>query len=55
MAKPAEFAIGRRCPPRDLDFFQFAIGIGTDLAHPAMAEGIELRGLQPIAPTKGPM
>ena len=55
MAKPAESAIGRRCPPQDLDFFQFAIGIMTDLAHPAMAEGIELRGLRPIAPRKGPM
>ena len=55
MAKPAESAIGRRCPPQDLDFFQFAIGIGTDLAHPAMAEGIELGGLRPIAPRKSLM
>ena len=39
----------------DFKFFQCAIGFGTPLTRPALAEGIELGKLRPIAPRKSLM
>ena len=39
----------------DFKFFQCAIGVGTPLTRPALAEGIELGKLRPIAPRESLM
>ena len=39
----------------DFEIFQCAIGFGTPLTRPALAEGIELGKLRPIAPRKSLM